>query len=149
MCARVPVYILMAVTLVSGCASQQAPSGMSSTQGTTVVQTAQVTNVRDVTVYDRRSSGIGSMVGAVFGGVAGSAFGSGDGKAIATIAGAVGGSLAGQHVEQTNASRSSTELTVRFANNEVQTFQVEPGETFRIGDTVKVVTNNGISRVAH
>ncbi|HJV83610.1 glycine zipper 2TM domain-containing protein [Noviherbaspirillum sp.] len=147
--AGAPISVLVAATLLVGCASERPQADKLSTEGTTVVQTAEVTNVRDMTVHDGHSSGLGSVVGAILGGVAGNAIGGGNGNAVATIAGSVGGSLAGQHVEQSNASRSSLELTLRFANGAIRTYQVAPDESFRVGDTVTVTTNRGLTRITH
>ncbi|WP_136413161.1 glycine zipper 2TM domain-containing protein [Herbaspirillum sp. ST 5-3] len=147
--AGAPISALMAATLLVGCASERPQSDKLSTEGTTVVQTAEVMNVRDITVHDGHSTGLGSFVGAILGGVTGNAIGGGNGNAVATVAGAVGGSLAGQHMEQSNASRSSIELTLRFADGAIRTYQVAPDESFRVGDTVKVTTNRGITRITH
>ncbi|HJV88099.1 MAG TPA: glycine zipper 2TM domain-containing protein [Noviherbaspirillum sp.] len=147
--ASFPILTLMAATLVAACASEPPRSGMSSTEGTTVVQTAEVTDVRDIKVHEGRATGIGSIIGAIVGGVAGNTIGGGDGQAIATAAGAVGGSLAGQDLEQKSSSRSSVELTLRFPNGDVHTYQVGTSETFQVGDQVKVTTNRGVTRITH
>lgn len=139
--------ILFSVVMLAGCASSPPAQPTMSTQGTTLVQTAQVTNVRDITIRGGRPSGLGSFFGAILGGVAGSKIGSGSGSAVAGVGGAVAGGMAGQHVEQSGISRSTTELTLRLDNGDVRTVQIEPGENFRIGDTVKVITNAGVIRV--
>lgn len=142
--------MLSTVVLLASCASQPpAQSPASSTTGTILVRTGQVTDIRDVTVRGGRTSGLGSFVGAILGGVAGSTIGSGHGSTAAGIGGAVAGGMAGHQIEQSGASRSSTELTVRFDNGDVRTYSVEPGEHFRIGDTVTVTTSNGVTRVTH
>lgn len=147
--AGFPILTLTAATLMAACTSEPPRSGTLSTEGTTVVQTAEVTDVRDVKVHDGHATGIGSVIGAIFGGVAGNTIGGGDGQAIATVAGAVGGSLAGQHLEQSSSSHSSVELTLRFANGDVRTYQVDMGETFRVGDQVKVTTKRGVTHITH
>ncbi len=145
----VPLTVF-AIALLASCASQPpAPSAVSSTQGSTLVRFGRVTDVRDVTVRGGRSSGLGGFVGAVLGGVAGSQIGSGYGSAAAGIGGALAGGMAGQHIEQSGASKSTTELSVQFENGDVRSYSIEPGESFRIGDTVKVTTSRGITRVTH
>lgn len=139
---------LLASTLLFGCASQQAQPAMS-TQGTTLVESGQVINIRDITVRGGRPSGIGAFTGALLGGVAGGRIGSGHGSTIASIGGALAGGMAGQHVEESAASTSKTELTVRLESGEVRTYMVEPGANYRIGDTVKVTTTGGTSQVSH
>ncbi|HZW13517.1 MAG TPA: glycine zipper 2TM domain-containing protein [Noviherbaspirillum sp.] len=120
-----------------------------STQGTTLVQTGQVINVRDVTVRGGRPSGLGAFAGAILGGVAGSRIGAGHGSTAASIGGALAGGMVGQRVEESAASDSKTEVTVRLDSGEIQTLSVEPGAIFRIGDTVKVTTSGGVMTVTH
>lgn len=139
--------IAVAAMLLSGCASQR-PEPLMSTQGSTVVQTGRVTNVRDVTVHGGRPSGVGSFIGTILGGVAGSKIGSGTGSTVAGIGGAVAGGMAGQRVEEAGKSSASTELTVQLDNGENRTYRVNPGEPYRVGDTVRITTVNGVSSVA-
>lgn len=139
--------ILLAVTLSAACVSRSSTQPAMSTQGSTVVRTAQVTDVRDVTVRGGRPSGLGSVVGAVLGGVAGGKIGSGHGSTAASIGGAIAGGMAGQHLEQSGTGTSTTELTVRFENGDIRAYRVEPSENFRIGDTVKVMTGSDGIRI--
>jgi outer membrane lipoprotein SlyB len=134
----------IATIAIPGCASR---TPTSSTQGTTVVRTGQVTDIRDVTVRGGRSSGLGSFAGAVLGGVAGSTIGSGYGRAAAGVGGALAGSMAGQHLEQTSTSASMTELTIRLENGETRTYPVQDGGNFRIGDSVTVTTHSGVTQI--
>lgn len=141
---------LGAVTLlaIAGCATQQAPQPLvSSTQGSTLVQTGQVTNVRDVTVSGGHSSGVGALVGGVLGGLAGSTIGGGYGSTAAAVGGTVAGGVAGQKLARAGATTKTTELTVRLSSGEERTYNVDPGESFRIGDTVKITTREGHTRI--
>jgi outer membrane lipoprotein SlyB len=123
--AGLPVAITMTVLLI-GCAMEPPPqTAVSSTQGSTVVQSAQVTNVRDITIRGGPSSGIGAIVGTVL------------------------GDMSGQQVEQSGVSKNITTLTVRFENGDTRTYDIEPGESFRIGDIVKIATSKGITRITH
>lgn len=138
---------LLSMVLLAGCASPPPVRPAMSTEGTTLVQTAQVTDVRDIAVRGGRPSGIGSFLGAILGGVAGSRIGSGHGSTAAGIGGAVAGGMAGQHVEQSASGRNTMEVTVRLESGEIRTYQVEPDEHIRVGDVVKVTTRNGITRI--
>lgn len=138
---------LLSLALLAGCASSPPEQPVMSTQGTTLVQTGQVINVRDVAIRGGRPTGIGSFLGAILGGVAGSKVGSGTGSAVAGVGGAVAGGMAGQHVEESGISQKSTELTVKFDNGETRTYQVEPGKGYRTGDMVTVTTRGGVSQV--
>lgn len=140
--------IVLSIAILAGCASQppvQSPT--SSTQGATLVEVGNVTQLRDVAVYGKRPSGIGSFVGAVLGGVAGSRIGSGQGSTVAGVGGAVAGSMAGQKVEQSGQEKSMTEVSVRFDNGDTRTYQIEPDASLRVGDAVKVVTSGGVTRI--
>ena len=139
--------MVAALTLASCTSAPSSPPITSSTQGVTVVQTGQVTDVKDITRHDGRSTGLGSFIGSILGGIAGSNIGSGTGSAVAGIGGAIAGGMAGQHAEQSNSSRNSTEVTVRFDNGEARTYAVAPEDNFRVGETVRVSTNNGVVRV--
>lgn len=138
--------LLLAALLQAACASAP-PAPLMSTQGTTLVQTAQIIDMRDITVRGGRPSGVGSFVGAILGSIAGSRIGSGNGSAAAGIGGAVAGGMAGQRAEESGMSNSATELTVRLANGDIRSYRVDRAEQFRIGDTVKLTTSNGITRV--
>jgi outer membrane lipoprotein SlyB len=142
--------IIASGILLTACASQPTTGQMiSSTQGSTVVRRAQVTDVRDVTVQGNRSSGLGSFAGAILGGVAGSMIGSGNGRTAAGIGGALAGGMAGQHAEQASDIAHRVEVTVRFDNGDVRSYPVEPGEAFRIGDMVTVSTGYQGTHIKH
>ncbi|MDB5771691.1 MAG: glycine zipper protein [Burkholderia sp.] len=130
---------------VAGCATHQPTT--SSTQGTTLVETGEVTQVRDVSVSGGRTSGVGSFVGSVVGAIAGSNIGGGYGRTAAAIGGTVAGGVAGQRVVQSGSGSRFTELTVRFPNGDVRTYNVDPSENYRIGDTVQVSASQGTTRV--
>lgn len=142
------VSMIPLVVLLSACASRAAAPAMS-TQGSTVMQTAQVTDVRDITVRGGQPSGLGAFAGGLLGGVAGSTIGSGHGSTVAAIGGALAGSMAGQHAEQSAKSRRSTAVTVQFESGETRTYHVDRDERYRIGDTVKITTSGGVTRIAH
>jgi outer membrane lipoprotein SlyB len=137
---------LAALMLLPACASRNITS---STQGTTLVQSGQVTAIRDLAFKGGPTSGLGAFVGAIVGGVAGSSIGSGGGSTAAGIGGAVVGGIAGQHLERSSNTTSNIELTVRLVSGAVQTYRVPSSENFRIGDNVKVTTAQGVTRVTH
>ncbi|OWW19046.1 glycine zipper 2TM domain-containing protein [Noviherbaspirillum denitrificans] len=136
-----------AAVVLAGCAST--PSGpIMTTEGSTLVQTGRVTQVRDVAVHGGRPSGVGSFIGTIIGGVAGSKIGSGSGSTAAGIGGAIAGGVAGQRAEEAGKVNTSTELTVQLDSGESRVYRVDPGEPFKIGDPVRVTTVNGVSKVA-
>lgn len=145
--AAIQISTTMLIAAAMAACTSQPLQPVLSTQGSTVVQTAQVINVRDVTVRGGRPSGVGVFAGTLLGGVAGSRVGSGYGSAAAGIGGAIAGGMAGQHIEQSSKSEKTTEVTVRLENGEVRTYNVEPGSVFRIGDTVNVTSSGRITRI--
>jgi outer membrane lipoprotein SlyB len=138
--------VLTGLALIAGCASPSRSPTMS-TEGSMLVRTAYVSEVRDVTVKGGQDSGIGSAVGAILGGIADSSIGSGHGRTVAGIGGAVAGGVAGQKLEETRATRSEVELRLRFDNGEVHSYRVGPDTDFRVGETVKVITGQGETRI--
>lgn len=138
---------LSAIAL-TGCTTRQASQpSMSSTQGTTLVQTGEVTDVRDRTISGGRTSGFGAFLGGLLGAIGGNNVGGGNGRVAAAIGGTVAGSAAGDRIERSRDFSKVTELTVRFPGGGVRTYNVDPNETFRVGDTVKVTTSQGVTRV--
>jgi outer membrane lipoprotein SlyB len=144
---RLPIFATaLATLLLAGCASNP-PETIMSTQGSTIVQTGRVTDVRDITVRGGRASGAGSFIGTILGGIAGSRIGSGNGSTAAGIGGALAGGMAGQRIEETGKSNSSTELSVQLDSGENRTYRVDPTESYRVGDAVRITTVNGVSTV--
>jgi outer membrane lipoprotein SlyB len=142
------LVIFGTTVLAAGCA---APGGMgdsSSTEGSTLVRIAYVTDIRDVTLHGNQHSTAGSVLGAVLGGIAGSNVGSGYGRGLATAGGAVAGSMAGQRLARTGGT-PITRLTVRTEEGDLQTYDVGPEETFRVGDKVRIITNKNLTRITH
>jgi outer membrane lipoprotein SlyB len=147
-----PMLTLLCIGAVApGCVSQSGtkPTIVSSTQGTTLVQTGEVTEVRDVTVRGGRGSAAGSVIGSLAGGIAGSHIGGGHGRTLATIVGATAGGWAGDHAGKAGSGKPVTKVTVRTENGDAYTYDTEPGEPFRVGDRVKIVTEGGSTRIMH
>lgn len=104
--APLPWTSLLLTTALAGCAtpSPQPSAPSSSTRGTTVVQMASVTAVRELLVRDERTPG---------------------------------------------ANPALTELTIRFDDGKIRSFNIEPGQIFRPGERVKITTRNGNTRITH
>ena len=145
------IFLPAAVTLVAatgaGYASQ--PQPVSSTQGSTLVQIAYVTDARDVTVSGDRNSAVGSVAGTVLSGLADSNVRGDNGSTLDTGAGAIVGGIAGQQIGSSNTGKAVTRLTIRSDNGDVHSYEIVPGETFRIGDREKIINNNHNTRITH
>jgi outer membrane lipoprotein SlyB len=139
---------LLSSALLTACASSTPDSRMlASTQGTTLVRSGQVMEVRDVAIQGGRTSGLGSVVGAVLGGLAGSAVGGGNGSTVASIGGALAGGVAGQQVEQSGNQRRMIDVSVRFDNGDVRNYRIESDQPVRVGDTVTISTGPEGTRI--
>lgn len=97
---------LLLTTALAGCAtpSPQPAALSSSTRGTTVVQMASVTAVRELLVRDGQTP---------------------------------------------VANPAAIELTVRFDDGKIRSYDIEAGQIFQPGDRVKVTSRNGNTRITH
>ena len=114
------------------------------------VQFGEIVEIEQVKV-DGSQSGVGAVAGAATGGIAGSTIGGGKGKGLATIAGAVAGGLLGNYAEKKVTETTGLNLTVRLDSGSYVSVvqQVEQGNSFRVGDRVKVLSQGRTSRVVH
>jgi len=147
------VVCMSAATLtLAGCASSLTGDTYSRSEARTVqsVQTGVITELRPVRIEGTKSN-IGTLGGAAIGGVAGSGIGGGRGAAVAAIIGALGGGLLGSATEEGLTRTQGVEITILDSHGNTRAYvqQVNEGETFRVGDRVRVLTVNGTSRVAH
>lgn len=85
------------------------------------------------------ASGGGAVLGGVIGGVLGNQVGHGKGKTAATVLGALGGAMAGNQIEKSQRSRNTYEITVRFDDGLIRTFNQENQPPFGQGQRVRMV----------
>lgn len=144
----VAVCLTMSLAL-GGCASHgpAAPTSSAASRSVGMVQSGQVTDVRDVVVDGGQASGVGGFLGSIAGAILGSQIGSGWGSTAASIGGSIAGGAAGNAVERNGNQRRSTQLTVRLDNGEHRQLAVGPGQNFQVGEQVRIVTENGVSHV--
>jgi len=113
------------------------------------VKMATVVGIRNVKL-EGSQSGVGTAAGAVVGGVAGSTIGEGKGSVIGAVLGAVAGGVAGSAIEQGTTKKPGLELTVRLdSGRTIAVVQEDTGESFRIGDRVRVLESGGETRITH
>ncbi|MDH5265037.1 MAG: glycine zipper 2TM domain-containing protein [Betaproteobacteria bacterium] len=98
---------------------------------------------------DAPQTGVGATSGAILGGIAGSTVGGGSGQAAAAVAGAVLGGIIGSHIEADANQGNGLEITVLLDGGRYIAVVQAPDETFRIGDRVRVLSGQGITRVTH
>lgn len=113
------------------------------------VRTGRITSIRNVKIEGGNTAG--TVLGGVAGGVLGNQIGKGSGNVAATVGGALVGGVAGSHIEQNVNSRQGLEIQVKLDKggsiSVVQ--QVNPRETFAVGDRVRVLMSGGRDRVTH
>ena len=146
------IYILPIVVtlLVSGCVSSKFGGVYKRDQARTVqrVELGIVEHVREVRLEGTKS-GIGAAIGGVVGGIAGSEVGHGSGRKIATILGAAGGGAAGAAAEEAATRQKGLEITVELDNGRLIAVTQTADESFNVGDRVRVLSGQGITRVTH
>lgn len=96
-----------------------------------------VEGVREVETKGE-GSGLGAIAGGVLGGVLGNQVGRGKGRDLATVAGAVGGAFAGHQVEKNVRSERQFQVTVRFDDGAVRTYNQTSASGWRNGDRVRL-----------
>ena len=109
----------------------------------------KITSIRNVTLEG--SSTGGAILGAVAGGFLGNQIGSGSGRDAATIGGAALGGAAGSHAGRAINNRQGLEITVRLDQGGSLSIvqEVNPRESFAVGDRVRVLDNGARARVSH
>ena len=107
-----------------------------------------VESVRVIRI-DAPQTGVGATSGAILGGIAGSNVGGGSGAAAAAVAGALLGSIIGSHIEADANAGNGIEITVLLDGGRYIAVVQAADETFRVGDRVRVLSGQGITRVAH
>lgn len=92
---------------------------------------------------------VGTGVGAILGGVLGNQIGGGRGRDVATVLGVIGGGLVGNAVANNANTQRGLEITVRLDNGRmIAITQADDYSGMRIGDHVRVISGNGVTRVA-
>lgn len=146
----ITILPIVVTLLVSGCVSSKSGSVYKRDQARTVqrVELGIVEHVREVRI-EGTQSGIGAAIGSVVGGIVGSEVGHGSGREIATILGAAGGGAAGATVEEATTRQKGLEITVELDNGRLIAVTQAADEPFNVGDRVRVLSGQGITRVTH
>mgnify|MGYP001201332807 FL=1 len=142
--------IFATLTALGGCASSNSGAvyGRGQARGEQTVRFGQVEHVRAVQIEGTRS-GVGTAAGGVVGGVAGSSTGAGRGSAVGAVIGAVIGGVAGSAAEEGATRRAGIEITVKLDSGSMVAIVQEADEKFEVGERVRILSGQGISRVTH
>ena len=114
------------------------------------VKTGRVTSVRYVQIQGDTQAG--TILGGIAGGLLGKEVGSGrTANTIGAIAGAGLGAAAGSHIQQAQGTKQGIEITVKLDNGSSRSVvqEVNPRESFKRGDRVRVLSNGRKTRVSH
>lgn len=143
---------LIAATLLTACgASTPSSNTYSSAQAGQLqeVQFAEVLSVRKVKIKPN-SAEAGKISGGIIGGAAGSTLGKGTGEIVGGVTGAVVGSTVGVVADYAVNAKDGIELTLKLKETGKTIALVQLADaTFKEGDKVRIITSNGVSRVAH
>ncbi len=150
--------ITLSIALLPGCANIHGSTAGLGSGDYSRIQSRQVMSVQFGMVQAVRAvqieggtSGAGMATGAVVGGLLANHIGEGRGQKLATLLGAVGGGVAGAAGEKALTGTAGVELTVKLDNGQALavTQAAEPGENFKTGDRVRVLSGGSTVRVAH
>src|SRR5690606_20661945 len=152
---RKPVLLVASFTAVAlalgGCQSSLTGDTYSRDEARQVqtVRMGTIESLRPVKIEGTKTP-IGAGAGAVVGGIGGSTIGHGRGSAVAAVVGAVAGGLLGAAAEEGITRTQGVEITVREDDGSLRAYvqAVEPNQTFRVGQRVRILTVDGTSRVA-
>jgi outer membrane lipoprotein SlyB len=138
-----------AAAMLAGCVSSKSGDVYSRDEALREqsVRRATVESVRPVSMQGTRT-GVGAVAGGAVGGIAGSSVGTGKTSNVAAVVGALGGGVAGQALEEGATRKSGIEITVRLENGELRAVVQEDKERFVAGQKVRLLTQNGVTRVS-
>lgn len=144
------IIILLLILATSGCATSRSGLIYTREQARQVqqVETGVVSQVTPVQIEGTKTP-IGAMGGAAIGSIAGSSIGGGRGSEIAAIAGGIGGWLLGSAMEEGLTRKNALEITVRLDSGQVLSVVQEADVSFKVGDRVRLITQNMEARVTH
>ena len=144
------IAVVLIAALLGACASSTSGDvyRREDTRKVQTVRTGVVESVRTVKL-EGTDSKVGTAAGAVVGGIAGSTVGEGKGSAIGAVIGAVAGGIAGSAIEEMATRTDGVELTIKLDNGSLIAIVQEATETFKPGEKVRLIENNGVTRVSH
>lgn len=114
------------------------------------IRIGTVQSMRHVKIQGGQNAG--TAIGTLAGAIAGSQVGGGSGETLGILGGAAVGAAAGGAVQQGIGNKQGIEITIQMDDepNPVSIVQqYQEGETFNIGDRVRVIYGSERIRVAH
>ena len=146
------LLLMPAAIGLSACTSNATSSNVYSTAQAGVMQDVkfgEVIGVRNISIQ-RNSTDTGQTAGGIIGALAGSEVGKGKGQIVGGVVGAVTGSAIGSVIDRNAQAQPGLEITLKMDSGRTVAIVQLVGETFRVGDKVKVLTGkDGKARVTH
>ena len=144
------IFVLALAVTLGGCISSRSGEAYSRDQARHMqdVQMGTVEHVREITI-EGTQSGIGGAAGGVVGGIGGSEIGHGKGSSAGAVVWAVLGGVAGGAIEEATTRKKGYEITVKLDTGRTIAIAQEADEEFKLGERVRIVTGDGVSRVSH
>ena len=115
------------------------------------VEYGNVLSVKPAVIEGDREGIVGNLGGAILGGIAGSSIGDGRGQSAATVAGAMVGGIVGQATEEKLIRKQGQEIQIQMDSGKVLSVvqEVKDQAFFNLGDRVRLLTVNGVTRVSY
>lgn len=147
---RFPAALLLATTILGGCASpdyrypastQSYPAPVQtypSSQPSYSYSTGTIESIQLRQGTADSGIGVGAVVGGVVGGLLGNQVGGGRGKKAATVAGMVGGAMVGHQMERNGQGQNQYQIGVRMDNGSYQTLTQDNVADLQVGSRVRV-----------
>ncbi|MEW6313058.1 MAG: hypothetical protein AB1513_03265 [Pseudomonadota bacterium] len=149
---RIVMTAAAVAVVLSGCAQGLGSGSYTREQARSEqnVRMGTVEAVRAVQIEGTKSQ-IGTAAGAIVGGIAGSGAGEGRGSSIGAVLGTVAGGVAGAAVEEAATRQAGVEIIIKLdsGSSTAITQATTEGETFQVGDRVRILSSGGVSRVTH
>jgi len=135
---------------IGGCASSNSGDVYTRDEARRVqtVQMGVVEGARAIKIEGTKSQ-IGTGAGAIVGAIAGGGTGQGRGSSIGSVLGAVAGGVVGAAAEEGYTREDGVEITVRLENGRIISVVQAGKNDFNIGDKVRILQVDGVTRVSH
>lgn len=144
------LLMLGIAVVIGGCASSKSGEVYSRDEARRVqtVQMGVVEGSRPIRIEGTKSQ-IGTGAGSIVGAIAGSGTGQGRGSSIGAVLGAVAGGVVGAAAEEGYTREDGVEVTVRLESGRIISVVQAGKDEFKIGDRVRILQVDGVTRVAH
>lgn len=147
---RFPAALLLAITILGGCASpdyrypaasQSYPAPVQAYPSPPPSYSYSTGTIESIQLRQGTADngiGVGTVVGGVVGGLLGNQVGGGRGKKAATVAGVVGGAMVGHQMERNAQGQNQVQIGVRMDNGSYQTLIQDNVSDLQVGSRVRV-----------